>query len=108
MAVERVYYHVVLTVARGKPVFLNDEIDAVFKELVREIAQRGQWTLIELETIPNHVHVLVEKAPWQDLRQIVKAAQSVHGARTLRALRLAARGAGVNALLGPRASLRAS
>ena len=73
MAAGRVYYHIVLTVARGKPVFLNDEVDAAFKELVREIARRGDWTLIELETMPNHVHVLLEKAPWQDLRQIVKA-----------------------------------
>jgi putative transposase len=73
MAGERVYYHVVLTVMHGKPVFLNAEVDAAFKELVREIARQGQWTLIELETMPNHVHVLLEKAPWQDLRRIVKA-----------------------------------
>jgi REP element-mobilizing transposase RayT len=40
---------------------------------VRELARRGQWTVIELETMPNHVHVLLEKAPWHDLMQIVKA-----------------------------------
>ena len=37
---ERVYYHVVFSVARGKPAFLNEEIDAAFKHLIRDIARR--------------------------------------------------------------------
>ncbi len=67
-SIERVYYHVVFTVTRAKPVFLNAEIDAAFKDLVREIARQQDWNLIELETMPNHVHLLLEKAPWQDLQ----------------------------------------
>lgn len=63
MAAERVYYHVVFPVTRGKPVFLNAEIDAAFKGLVHEIARQKQWTLVELETMPNHVRLLLEKAP---------------------------------------------
>src|SRR5258708_27436125 len=68
---ERVYYLVVLSVARGKPAFLNEEIDAAFKHLIRDIARRKGWALIELETMPTHVHLLLEKAPWDDLRTIV-------------------------------------
>ena len=42
MANERVYFHVVFSVTRGKPVFLNEEIDAAFKEAARDIAhQKG-------------------------------------------------------------------
>jgi REP element-mobilizing transposase RayT len=53
MPAERAYYHVVFTVTRGKPVFLNEEIDAAFKALVRQIAGEMDWNLIELETMPN-------------------------------------------------------
>ena len=50
---ERVYYHVVFSVARGKPAFLNEEIDAAFKHLIRDIARRTGWALIEMESIPR-------------------------------------------------------
>ncbi len=84
MAAERVYYHVVFTVTRGKPVFLNAEIDAAFKDLVHEIARQKQWTLVELETMPNHVHLLLEKAPWQDLRQIMNDLKGITARRILK------------------------
>jgi putative transposase len=71
MSTERVYYHVVFTTTRGKPVFLDDEIDSAFKQAARDIAQRKGWLLLELETMPNHVHLLLEKAPWDDLSKIV-------------------------------------
>ena len=71
MANERVYFHVVFGVTRGKPVFLNEEIDAVFKASAREIALQKVWLLLELETMPNHVHLLLEKAPWDDLSKMI-------------------------------------
>lgn len=81
MTDERVYYHVVFTITRGKPVFLNDEIDTAFKQLTREIAHQHGWNLIELETMPNHVHLLIEKAPWEDLSQIVRQVKGVSARR---------------------------
>ena len=83
MAAERVYYHVVFTVTRGKPVFLNAEIDSAFKDLTHAIARQKQWTLVELETMPNHVHLLLEKAPWQDLRQIMNDLKGITARRIL-------------------------
>ena len=80
---ERVYYHVVFTVTRAKPAFLDEQIDAAFKQLVREIAHQQEWSLMELETMPNHVHLLLEKAPWQDLRQIVGYLKGVTARRLL-------------------------
>jgi putative transposase len=72
MADERAYYHVVITVARGRQVFLVPEIDAAFKVLVAEIAHTKGWLLLALETMPNHVHLLIEKPPWTDLSAIVR------------------------------------
>ncbi|HEY7782268.1 MAG TPA: IS200/IS605 family transposase [Ktedonobacterales bacterium] len=76
MTDEHVYYHVVFTVTYGKPVFLVPEVDAAFKDLVRELSHKQGWLLIELETMPNHVHLLIEKAPWEDPRQIIKAVKA--------------------------------
>ena len=81
MATERVYYHIVFTVTRGKPVFLNAEIDAAFKALAQQIAREKEWTLVELEAMPNHVHLLLEKAPWQDLRQIMNDLKGITARR---------------------------
>ena len=80
---ERVYYHVVFTVTRAKPVFLNPEIDARFKALAHESATQQGWRLVELETMPNHVHLLIEKAPWQDLSQIVGRLKGMSARRIL-------------------------
>ncbi|HEY7340181.1 MAG TPA: IS200/IS605 family transposase [Ktedonobacterales bacterium] len=71
MASERIYYHVVFSVTRGKPVFLNDDIDMAFKQLAHEIAEQKNWVLLELETMPNHVHLLLEKGPREPLSQII-------------------------------------
>ncbi|HEV7126028.1 MAG TPA: IS200/IS605 family transposase [Ktedonobacterales bacterium] len=81
MTKERVYYHVVFTVSRGRPGFLNPEIDAAFKALVREIAHTKGWLLIELETMPNHVHLLLEKPPWKDLSQIMQEVKGISSRR---------------------------
>ena len=71
MANERIYYHVVFNVTRGKPALLLEEIDTAFKDAVREIARQKGWILLELETMPNHVHILLRKRPQDDLSQIV-------------------------------------
>jgi REP element-mobilizing transposase RayT len=63
MANKRIYYHVVFSVARGKPVFLDDGIDIAFKQLTREIAHQKGWLLLEIEKMPNHVYMLLAKAP---------------------------------------------
>lgn len=83
MADEHVYYHVVFTVTRGKPVFLNEEIDGALRTFTREIARERGWLLIELETMPNHVHLLLEKAPWHDLRQLIGYLKGVTARRLL-------------------------
>ena len=71
MANGRVYDHVVFNVTRGKPVFLNEEIDVAFKDAAREIAHQKGWLLLELETMPNYAHLLLEKPPWDDLSGMV-------------------------------------
>ena len=49
-----------------------DEIEAYFHEIVGEVARKWNYNIIEMETMPNHVHILLEKSPWEDLAIIVK------------------------------------
>ncbi len=71
MAHEPVYYHVVFNVTRGKPALLIEEINAAFKDAVRVIARLTGWRLLELETMPDRVHILLRRRPQDDLSQIV-------------------------------------
>ncbi|HEU5330287.1 MAG TPA: IS200/IS605 family transposase [Thermomicrobiales bacterium] len=71
MASERIYFHVVFSVTRGKPVFLDESIDRAFKQLAHEIAQQRGWVLLEIETMPNNAHILLEKDPHESLSQLI-------------------------------------
>ena len=68
---DQVYFHIVFTVWRGRPV-LQGEIETYFHELVQQICLRHQYSLMAMETRPNHVHLLIAKPPWEDISEIVK------------------------------------
>jgi len=68
---DQVYFHIVFTVWRGRPV-LQGEIETYFHELVQQICLRHQYSLMAMETMPNHVHLLIAKPPWEDISEIVK------------------------------------
>ena len=68
---ERIYYHVVFTVYRGQKALWED-IESYLHELVGEIAKKWNYSIIEMETMPDHVHLLLEKPPWEELPKIIK------------------------------------
>ncbi|MGW6505899.1 IS200/IS605 family transposase [Nonomuraea angiospora] len=52
---------------------LGGRIETRLKELIREvIAEKGAW-LVELEVMPDHVHLLVEVDPQFGVHKLVKA-----------------------------------
>ncbi|MBF8194670.1 IS200/IS605 family transposase [Nonomuraea sp. K274] len=52
---------------------LGGRIEARLKELIREvIEEKGAW-LVELEVMPDHVHLLVEVDPQFGIHKLVKA-----------------------------------
>jgi putative transposase len=68
---DQVYFHIVFTVWRGRTV-LQGDVEAYFHELVTEICHKRQYSLMAMETMPNHVHMLIAKPPWEDISEIVK------------------------------------
>lgn len=75
-------YHVVWCPKYRRPVIAG-RMEERLKELIREvITEKGAW-LIELECMPDHVHLLVEVDPQFGIHKLVKAIK----ARTSRVLR---------------------
>lgn len=62
---------------------LDGPIQARLKELIREVVdEKGAW-LIELEVMPDHVHLLVEVDPQFGVHRLVKAVKG-RSSRVLR------------------------
>lgn len=69
--VYRCAYHVVWCPKYRRPV-IHGEIDERLKQIVREVCAERLCNLIELETMPEHVHLLVECDPQYGVHRLVK------------------------------------
>ena len=78
----RCAYHVVWCPKYRRKVLTGD-IEQRLKELIREVvAYKGAW-LIEMETMPDQVHLLVEVDPQFGIHRLVRAVKG-HTSRLLR------------------------
>src|SRR5580704_5222772 len=64
-------YHVVFCPKYRKPV-LNPPIDAKLKKLIQQVCDKTQSALIEMEVMPDHVHLLVGCDPQYGIHRLVK------------------------------------
>lgn len=64
-------YHVVWCPKYRRPV-LVDGVDVRLKELVTEICDEHHFDLIEMEVMPDHVHLLLEVDPQFGIHKAVK------------------------------------
>lgn len=67
----RCAYHVVWCPKYRRPVITNDVADRL-KQIIREVAAERECKIIELETMPDHVHLLVECDPQYGIHRLVK------------------------------------
>ena len=68
------YYHVTLQPYKRLPL-LYTEIEAYLHEILPKLAKQREFTLLEIGVVPTHIHLLLEKAPWADLLQIIRRIQ---------------------------------
>ena len=66
----RVYYHVTFQPHRRLPA-LYAEVETYLLAALPLLAKRGEFVVIEVGVVPTHIHLLIEKAPWTDLRKII-------------------------------------
>ena len=64
-------YHVIFCPKYRRRV-LTDGRDSRLKEILQETASRHQFTLLEMEVMPDHVHLLVDCNPRYGIMQCVK------------------------------------
>ena len=64
-------YHIVWTPKYRRSV-LVDGVDARLKELLEQIAKQIQVDILEMEIMPDHVHLLIEVDPQFGIHKAVK------------------------------------
>lgn len=64
-------YHVVWCPKYRRPVLIAG-VDARLKEIIRDVARECRAEVIELEVMPDHVHVLVDVDPQFGIHRLVK------------------------------------
>ncbi|MGB8019629.1 MAG: IS200/IS605 family transposase [Candidatus Nanopelagicales bacterium] len=69
--VYRCHYHVVWCPKYRRRVIEGD-VDARLKEIIREVCAERRCDIIELETMPDHVHLLVSVDPQYGIHRLVK------------------------------------
>ena len=69
--VYRCAYHVVWCPKYRRPVIEGD-IEARLKQIIRDVCDERGAHLIQLETMPDHVHLLVECDPQYGIHRLVK------------------------------------
>lgn len=69
--VYRCTYHVVWCPKYRRPV-IEGAVDERLKQIIREVCAERECNLVELETMPDHVHLLVECDPQYGIHRLVK------------------------------------
>jgi len=65
------HYHVVWCPKYRRKVLLNG-VDKRLKDILREVATERQAEIIEMEVMPDHVHLLVEVDPQFGIHRLVR------------------------------------
>ncbi len=69
--VYRCSYHVVWCPKYRRDVIQGD-VDIRLKQIIREVCEEKRATIIEVETMPDHVHLLVSVDPQYGIHRLVK------------------------------------
>ena len=69
-----VYYHLTMQPHRRLPA-LYTEVETFLLAWIAEFTRGKEFSILEVGVVPNHIHLLVEKAPWANLIEFIKAFQ---------------------------------
>ena len=69
--VYRCHYHVVWCPKYRRRVIERD-VDTRLKEIIREVCAERRCEIVEMETLPDHVHLLVSVDPQYGIHRLVK------------------------------------
>lgn len=64
-------YHIVWCPKYRRKVLING-VDIRLKEIIKEVAQEKKCEIIEIEVMPDHVHLLISIDPQFGVQQVIK------------------------------------
>jgi len=64
-------YHIIWCPKYRRPV-LREEIAARLKEILKAVAAERKAEILEMEVMPDHVHLLIEQAPQFGIHKLVR------------------------------------
>ena len=76
-------YHVVWCSKYRRPVLI-DQVEQELKRIIQQVAVERQSEIMELEVMPDHVHLLVEVEPQYGIHRLIKQMKG-RSSRILRA-----------------------
>jgi len=79
-AVYEINYHIVWCPKYRKPV-LVEEVREFLEEQIKTIAETKGWEIIELEVMPDHIHLFISAPPFEAPTNIVKILKGVTAKR---------------------------
>ena len=71
--VYRTTYHLVWVTKYRKPIFIDEVSRQAMKSILREIAERNDITIFEMEVVADHVHMVVSFPPHNSISSVMKA-----------------------------------
>ena len=79
-AVYGINYHIVWCPKYRKPA-LVEEVREFLEEQIKTIAETKGWEIIELEVMPDHIHLFISAPPFEAPTNIVKILKGVTAKR---------------------------
>ncbi|WP_129582676.1 IS200/IS605 family transposase, partial [Methanolobus psychrotolerans] len=73
-------YHIVWCTKYRKQV-MNDELKEFLDDQIRTIADSEEWEILELEVMPEHIHLFISTQPFIAPTDIVKIMKGVTAKR---------------------------
>jgi len=81
-AVYEINYHIVWCPKYRKPVLVG-KVKEFLEEQIKTIAETKGWKIIELEVMPDHIHLFISTPPFEAPTNIVKILKGVTAKRLL-------------------------
>jgi len=79
-AVYEINYHIVWCPKYRKPI-LKRKVKEYLEDLIKTIAETKGWKVIELEVMPDHIHLFISAPPFEAPTDIVKVLKGVTAKR---------------------------
>jgi putative transposase len=79
-AVYNINYHIVWCPKYRRGI-LKDKVESFLKSCLQTICETKKWELLEMEVMPDHIHIFISAPPFESPTDIVKVLKGVTARR---------------------------